>query len=118
MNDLEFYPVVEFEKELERFKKKYPTLDADLEVLKKAIRAQVEGNPGIVFQISGLGLTNAKAFKVKKFRCRYLKRGNDSGLRIIYGFKNDMPNKIYLIEMYFKADDDNEDKERIKKYLD
>lgn len=68
--------------------------------------------------ISGLGLSRSKVFKVRKFRCQTLKeRGNQSGFRIIYAFKDDMPDLIYFIEIYFKADKEIEDKNRIKKYF-
>ncbi len=119
MNDIEFILVDEFQKEFEKLKKKFLTLDEDLETLKTALRTYPTGIPNKIFPISDLGLTKGKAFKVKKFRCKYLKgKGSNSGIRITYGFKNNKPNVIYFIEIYFKADDANEDKERIKQYID
>jgi len=46
--------------------------------------------------------------------CRYLK---GSSLRIIYAFHY-QSYKIDFIEIYFKGDKENEDKERIKEYLE
>ncbi len=49
-----------------------------------------------------------------KSRGKYnLKR---STLRLTYAYHED-ENKIYFIEIYFKGDKENEDRERIKEYL-
>ncbi len=58
-----------------------------------------------------------KICKVKKFACKALKgKGVKSGIRIIYAYF--VPTKtVDFIEMYFKGESENEDKERIKEYL-
>ena len=108
----------EFEKDLKRLKKKYKSLDDDLRIFIKAqlVLYHKEGidNRGIV-RIPGLGFEYPKLYKARKFACRYLKgRGSQTGIRIIYAYF-DKENRIELVEMYFKADKENEDRERIKK---
>lgn len=109
----------EFEKDFKKLAKRFRTLDDDLEVF---IKTQLNlchklklDNKGI-FQITGLGMDYPKIYKAVKFACKSLKgRGSDSGIRIIYAYyeKEDI---IEFIEIYFKADKENEDKERIKNY--
>ena len=114
-----FQRIEEFEKELLKLKRKYRSLETDLSLLEKVIREQPAGFSDNIVPISGLGLSRSSVFKVRKFRCQSLKgKGNQSGIRIIYGFKNDRPDLIYFVEIYFKADKEIENKERIKKYFD
>lgn len=108
----------EFEKDLKRLKKKYKSLDDDLRIFIKAQLVLYHkvgiDNRGIV-RIPGLGFEYPKLYKARKFACRYLKgRGSQTGIRVIYAYF-DKENRIELVEMYFKADKENEDRERIKK---
>jgi len=109
----------EFQNEVKKLVKKYASLYDDIEILKQVLEVEQNGIPGKIFEIPGLKLTNSKAYKVKKFRCKSLgKSKSDSGIRVVYGFKSLAPETIYLIEIYYKGDRENEDRERIKKYLD
>ena len=106
----------EFEKDLKKLLKRFSSLESDLENLIKAeiglLHKLKIDNKG-VFQLSGLPLQTPKIFKVKKFACRSLKgKGAQSGLRLIYSFFEE-EDKIELIELYYKGDKENEDKERI-----
>ena len=105
----------EFNKEFEKLLKKYKTLEEDLNNLKQFLSTYPKGFPPIIFPVSDLGI-EIKVFKVKKFRCKYLKgSGSDSGIRIIYAyFKHE--NKIEFIEIYFKGNKSNHDKDRILSY--
>lgn len=72
-------------------------------------------NKGVV-QISNLGIDYLQIYKARKFACKSLKgTGSRSGIRIIYAYyeKEDV---IEFIEIYYKGDKENEDRERIKKY--
>jgi len=109
----------DFKKDFKKLEKNYPTLKKDLEVfvktqLKLSHKLNID-NGGIV-QISGLSITVPKIYKARKFACKSLKgRGSHSGIRIIYAyFKDD--DRIELVEMYFKGDKENEDRQRILKY--
>lgn len=55
--------------------------------------------------------------KLKKFACKALKgRGVQSGIRIIYAY-HVSTNTIDFIEMYFKGESENENREKIKQYV-
>ena len=72
-------------------------------------------NKGVV-QISNLGIDYPQIYKARKFACKSLKgTGSRSGIRIIYAYyeKEDV---IEFIEIYYKGDKENEDRERILRY--
>jgi len=106
----------EFEKDLKKLLKRFRTLDEDLENL---IRHQIVlfhkleiDNRG-TFRIPGLPFQEPKIYKVKKFACKALKgRGANTGLRLIYADFEDA-DRVELIEIYFKGDKENEDRQRI-----
>ncbi|MCH8011002.1 MAG: hypothetical protein IIA61_03485 [Candidatus Marinimicrobia bacterium] len=115
----EIRKLTEFEKDFKKLTKRFKTLDDDIETfintqLKLTHKLGVD-NKG-VFHISGLGIEIPKIYKAKKFACKALKgRGGMSGIRIIYAYyeKEDV---IEFIEIYYKGDKANEDKQRIIKY--
>jgi mRNA-degrading endonuclease RelE of RelBE toxin-antitoxin system len=106
----------EFERDLKSLAKRFRTLEEDLATL---IKTQLvlfhelgQDNRG-VFQITGLPFRDPAIYKVKKFACRALKgRGANSGLRLIYAHFEGA-DKIELVEIYFKGDKENEDRDRI-----
>lgn len=66
--------------------------------------------------MSDLGIDNPKIYKAKKFACKALKgKGVVSGIRIIYAYfeKEDI---IEFIEIYYKGQKANEDRDRILRY--
>lgn len=68
---------------------------------------------GGIFRIPGLSFSTPRIFKVKKFACRSLRgRGSKSGIRVIYAY-DEKEDRIDLIEIYFKGDKENEDRDRI-----
>ncbi|MBU1180478.1 hypothetical protein KJ885_06050 [Patescibacteria group bacterium] len=109
----------EFEKDFKRLFKKFRTLDEDLNTfinvqLKLAHKLEKD-TPGIV-RMSDLGIDNPKIYKAKKFACKALKgKGVVSGIRIIYAYfeKEDI---IEFIEIYYKGQKANEDRDRILRY--
>ncbi|MBA7607778.1 hypothetical protein ES703_14945 [subsurface metagenome] len=115
--------VPEFSKDKQKLLSKFPTLESDLELFKKALLAQsirIQGLklgqiPGAV-RISGLGPSvTVPIFKAKHFRCMALRnKGSRSGIRVIYAYGKD---KYTLIEIYYKGDKENEDRPRIIKYF-
>lgn len=106
----------EFERDLKRLGKRYRTLEEDLATV---LGAQVVlyhklgiDNKGI-FRVPGLPFQFPEIYKVRKFACRALKgRGAASGMRLIYAYFKD-EDAVELIELYFKGDKENEDRERI-----
>ena len=107
-----FEYLAEFEKDLKKLSKRFRSLNEDLEVLKKVLADNPRACPPNRLLISNLGIQH-DIIKVKKFACKALKgRGANTGIRIIYAFHNEKQ-KIVFIEMYFKGDKDNEDRDRI-----
>ncbi|MGB4076185.1 MAG: hypothetical protein WBK28_00580 [Minisyncoccia bacterium] len=109
-----------FDKDLKRLLKKLRTLEDDIEVAKtNAIELfhikNIDNNS--VELIPNFCSDELKICKIKKFACKALKgRGVQSGIRIIYAYYV-LTNTVDFIEMYFKGESENEDKERIKEYL-
>jgi mRNA-degrading endonuclease RelE of RelBE toxin-antitoxin system len=106
----------EFEKDLKKLLKRFRTLEEDLKTFIKTELSLYHklriDNKGI-FQIPGLRFQHPQVFKAKKFACRALRgRGVQSGIRVIYAYF-EKEDKIELIEIYFKGDKENEDRERI-----
>jgi mRNA-degrading endonuclease RelE of RelBE toxin-antitoxin system len=105
----------EFNKDLRRLLKRFRSLDDDLEVLKKYLDISPSATPPVSFLMNNLGLQQ-EIIKVKKFACKALKgKGANSGIRVIYAFHKE-EQKIVFIEIYFKGDQENEDRNRIRKY--
>ena len=117
---IKYYTTNLFQKDLKQLLKKYKTLKEDLEVVKcNAIELYHLKNiyNRSIFPIQGFCSNEVLICKIKKFACKTLKgRGVRSGIRIIYAFYP-QSNKIEFIEIYFKGTKENEDQERIKKYL-
>ena len=109
-----------FAKDFKRLLKKYKTLEEDLEVAKKnAIELfhlnGIDNNS--IFPIQGFCSDDMQICKLKKFACKALKgRGVMSGIRIVYSFVPSS-SQVEFIEIYFKAEQVNEDKDRIREYL-
>ena len=108
----------EFEKDKKKLLKRFRTLDEDLDnfikvQLKLFHKLGIDNNA--VEQISDLGIDEPKIYKVKKFACKSLKgKGVQSGIRIIYSYYEKL-DKIEFVEIYYKGDKENEDRDRIKR---
>ena len=107
---MSFDALPEFRKELKRFARKYKSLPDDLREFRNIVSVIPLGNSKH-FNI----LTRSDAVEIVKARlfCRYLK---GASLRIIYSYI-EKKKRIDFIELYFKGEKENEDRERIKKYL-
>lgn len=107
---MNFNETDEFSKDFKRLSKKYKSLPNDLLEFKKVVTAFPLGS-GKHFVI----LHNLEQVKIIKARffCRYL-RG--VSLRIIYAYQESI-RIIDFIELYFKGEQENEDRNRIKEFL-
>lgn len=108
----------QFEKDLKRLSKKFSSLSKDLEVLKVyGIELFHEKKSSIdIVQIPGFSDDRFKIYKVRSIACRALKnKGKHSGLRLIYAYDIEN-NECIFLELYFKGEKENEDRERIKKF--
>ena len=111
----------EFTRDFKKLLKKFSSLAEDLEV-NKQYRIELfhckEIDSRSIFEIQGVGNSaELKFFKVKKFQCKSLKgRGAKSGIRLIYVY---FPNeqKIVFLEIYFKAKQENENRQRIVDFI-
>jgi hypothetical protein len=109
-----------FDKDLKRLTKKFVSLQEDLGLAKRAaielFHIKKLDNHA-VFPIPDFCSDTFQVCKIKKFACRSLKgRGVKSGIRVIYFFDIKKLEVVFL-EMYFKSEQENEDRERIKEYL-
>jgi mRNA-degrading endonuclease RelE of RelBE toxin-antitoxin system len=126
---IDYFETELFKKDFNKLLKKFRSLEDDLEVAK---RNAIEGfhvgkddgsgnfiniDSRCIFLIQGFCSDEVQVCKIKKFACKALKgRGAQSGIRIIYAF--DVKSvRVDFIEIYFKADQENEDKGRIKAFL-
>lgn len=111
----------EFTRDFKKLLKKFSSLVDDLEVNKR-YRIELfhckEVDSRSIFEIRGIGNTaELKFFKVKKFQCKALKgRGAKSGIRLIYAYFP-AKKKFVFIEIYYKSDQVNENKQRIIDFI-
>lgn len=107
---MKFEETPEFRRDLKRLNKKYRSLSADLQTFRGIIAANPRGNPGH-FRV----ITSTDRLHIIKARmqCRYL---IGPVLRVIYAYA-EAQECIEFIELYFKGDKENEDRERIQRYL-
>jgi len=107
---MNFDELPEFQKEHKRLKKKYKSLADDLQEFQNVVSAVPLGNSkhfNIITQTEVVYIIKARLF------CRHL-RG--SSLRVIYAYF-EQEQKIEFVEIYYKGDKENENRERIKEYL-
>ena len=114
--DIVYLP--EFEKEKKKLLKRFRTIDEDLDnfinVQLKLFHKLGIDNTAVEL-LSDLGINEPKIYKVKKFACKSLKgKGVQSGIRIIYSFFENA-DRIEFVEIYYKGDKVNEDRDRIKR---
>lgn len=113
---MNFEELEEYGKDLKKLLKKYRTLGDDIAIVKKVLAVEPNERPPFSFRIDGLGIKTC-LIKVKKIACRVMKgKGVNTGFRLIYAHFEE-ENRIVLVELYYKGDKENEDKERIMKYF-
>lgn len=107
---MNFNELPKFTKEFKGLAKKYRSLPKDLEEFKRVVLVAPLGNSkhfNVITKNERCAIVKARLF------CRYLK---GASLRIIYAF-HCQEGKIDFIEIYFKGEKENEDRERIKAYF-
>lgn len=105
---MEFSEIDEFKKEFKRLKKKYISLEDDIGNLKEVL-VQFPKGTGSRHWNKLKELQECFMFKTRMM-CRSV-RG--AAFRIIYFF-DEKNNKIVFIEVYYKSEQINEDKKRVK----
>jgi mRNA-degrading endonuclease RelE of RelBE toxin-antitoxin system len=117
---IKYHETDAFKKDFKKLSKKFKTLAEDINVAKRntieLFHLSNIDNHGIEL-IPGFNHDSFQIYKLRKFACKALKgKGVKSGIRIIYAYhaKN---NQVIFLEIYFKADQENEDKDRIESFL-
>ena len=113
---MNYKTTADFYKDFKKLLKRFRTLEEDFEILKKyhIDPFHKNGIPGPL-AMPGFCTDGLRAYKIRKFACKSLKnRGSNSGLRVIYAH-NETTQEIVFIEIYFKGDQENEDRARLKK---
>ena len=109
----------EFEKDLKKLIKRFCTLEDDLQNFIKTalnLRHKLKLDNNSIVQIANLGIESPKIYKARKFSCKTLKgKGAASGIRVIYAYYEET-DMVEFIEIYYKGDKENEDRERIERY--
>lgn len=111
-------PSEEFDRDLKKLLRRFRSLEEDLATLVRTqlnIYHKLHVDNGGIFRLTGLPLEVPQIFKVKKFACKALKgRGVKSGIRVVYAYYEEA-DSVELVEIYFKADQQNEDRQRLLK---
>ncbi len=111
----------EFNRDLKALKKKYRSLDEDLGTLIKSGLHPFHHlgvDAGHIERMAGVQISEEiVVFKVVRMACRALKgTGSKSGMRVIYGYEA-ARDRVVLVEIYFKGDKENEDRDRVRAFL-
>src|SRR5687768_7205025 len=100
---MEISEIPEFEKDVKHYKKKFRTIEKDIDFVKQILKIKPEARPPFSQRIEGIGIETC-VIKVRKIACRSLKgRGVESGFRLVYAWFAD-EQRIVLVELYFKGD--------------
>ena len=123
-NKINYSKIPEFERDFKRLGKKFKTLDKDFELMKKMLLEPhfISGFPAppkALVDIEGFCGEDYKSKKVRRFTCASLKgRGGNSGIRVIFVYENvSGKHNITFIEIYFKGEKENENRERLASFL-
>ncbi len=112
---MKFESTIEFQKDFKRLSKKFRSLDEDLIEFKKVLN---EAPLGIGKHFNIITKTGYAYIIKARFFCKSLRKKD---LRVIYAYIENHQIigmvGIDFIEMYFKGEKENEDRERIKDYL-
>lgn len=105
-----FHQLPEFEKELKKLAKKYPTLPFDIEDIKPILQETKTGigkNFTIISTVADIQIVKVRIL------CEALRART---IRLVYAYHVNRIEFMY-IEVYFKGDKENENRERIEEYL-
>ena len=118
---IEYCTTPEFEKDFKALLKRFRSLEGDLETLKSALietyYKEIPIPQNAIATISGFCTDDYTVCKIRKISCRALKgKGSASGLRIIYLYEKQVC-RVTFLELYYKGDKENEDRNRIQNYI-
>ena len=117
---IKYKTIPAFAKDFKALSKRFKSLPDDFEILKRfTLETYYECNiPTMAFvPIEGCCGQGYSSNKIRKFACKSLKgRGSASGLRVVFVW-NKTSRTITFIEIYFKADQENENRKRLEDFL-
>ena len=105
-----FSALPEFEKELKKLAKKYPTLPSDIDDIKPVL---IDCPTGIGKNFTIIKIEGDITIVKVRVHCESLR---SRVIRLIYAYHKDKIEFMY-IEVYYKGEKENEDKERVKEYI-
>jgi len=113
-----------FDSDLKHLRKRYQSLDQDLDVLVKALYVWLCLRHGagqslgkIYVVLGGYGSNGCCLYKVRYMACASIPgKGSWTGLRVIFAYWPES-DTLEFIQIYLKADSKREDQARIRKYL-
>lgn len=105
-----FSTLPEFDRELKKLSKKYPTLASDVEDVKPVL---IKCATGIGKNFTIIKIEGDVSIVKVRIHCESLR---SRVFRLIYAYHKDRIEFMY-IELYFKGDKENEDRDRILQYL-
>lgn len=100
----------EFEKELKKLAKKYPSITSDIEDIKPVL---IDCPTGTGKNFTIIKIENDITIVKVRIHCESLRSRK---VRLIYAYHQNKIEFMY-IELYFKGQKENEDKQRIEDYL-
>jgi hypothetical protein len=125
---VDFRQTPEFKKDLKTLKKRWRSLENDIEIAKKVIvPLYVQTNPRDVISVENYrekffarkGNTVLKVIdggEIVKIRIDCASLGNKNAVRLVFVYRK-IGSAIDLLELYSKTDKGREDRGRLKKYL-
>lgn len=118
---INYHEISEFQKDFKNLLKRFRTLEKDFEIMKKYTieTHHIKNVPSsAIFKIEGFCGEKYTSNKIKKFACMSLSgKGSNSKIRVIYVYE-EKEKKVTFIEIYFKGDKANEDRDRLKNFID
>jgi hypothetical protein len=119
---MKYKSIPEFEADFKKLKKSYPSLADDIENMKTSLlesyfEQEIQTSKEALVKLVGFCDENYLSIKVRKFRCKCLKNmGVKSGIRVIFVLQKH-EQTITFIEIYYKWDKENEDRNRLQKWF-
>lgn len=114
---MQFRQRPDFTKQLKRLKKKYRSLDADLERLEKVLRVKPQGDRGRHW--NRLHASSDGKVTILKVRLSCAAMRGETRFRVVYAHNESSQEVVFIdfIELYFKGNQENENRDLIIEYI-
>jgi hypothetical protein len=114
---MQFRQLPVFTKQLKRLKKKYRSIDTDIEQLEKVLRVRPAGAGEKHWSCLHTSPNGQVAIYKVRLACAAMR--GETRFRVIYAYNRKDESVVFVdfIEIYFKGDQENEDKSLIAEYI-